>query len=172
MSRSRCPLPPARAGDSNISIAANCFSSLTFPACFHRPAGYGIIAAPDPGGSTQLIVKTTKLFGIANCDSVRGARRWLDDRGVAYVFHDFRRDGLDPGQLRAWIERAGWEALLNRKGTTWRQLPAAQREGIDARRAQTLMLEHPTLIKRPVLETGRHLEVGFDADRYSTLFKG
>lgn len=96
----------------------------------------------------------------------------MDDRGIAYAFHDFRKDGLDAGQLAAWIEQAGWEILLNRKGTTWRQLPAAQREGIDAKRAQALMLEQPTLIKRPVLETGKHLEVGFDTDRYSTLFKG
>lgn len=112
------------------------------------------------------------LFGISSCDRVREARRWLDRADVAHAFHDLRKDGLEARRLAGWIERAGWEALLNRKGTTWRQLPAAQREGIDARRAQTLMLEHPTLIKRPVLETGRHLEVGFDADRYSTLFKG
>jgi arsenate reductase (glutaredoxin) len=117
-------------------------------------------------------VKTTKLFGIPNCDSVRKARRWLDERGIAYVFHDFRKDGLDAQRLSAWIGQAGWEPLLNRKGTTWRQLPAEQREEIDARRAQTLMLAQPALIKRPVLESGQHLEVGFSADRYSNLFKG
>lgn len=114
----------------------------------------------------------TKLYGIPNCDSVRKARQWLDGRGIAYIFQDFRKDGLDAKQLAAWLKQAGWETLLNRKGTTWRQLPAEQREGIDAKQAQALMLEQPTLIKRPVLETGKHLEVGFDADRYATLFKG
>lgn len=113
-----------------------------------------------------------KLYGISNCDSVRKARRWLDGRGIAYAFHDFRKDGLDAAQLAAWTRQAGWETLLNRKGTTWRQLPAGQRDGIDAGQARALMLEQPTLIKRPVLEAGKHLEVGFDPDRYATLFKG
>ena len=113
-----------------------------------------------------------KLFGIPNCDSVRKARRWLDDRGVAYHFHDFRKDGLNEALLAGWIRQAGWEVLLNRKGTTWRQLPPERRAGIDTERARALMLELPTLIKRPVLQTGGNLEIGFDADRYATLFKG
>lgn len=148
------------------------FRNFTFPrAHFRRPAGYGIMAAFGPA-RPQAIEAMTKLYGIPNCDSVRKARRWLDGRGVAYVFHDFRKDGLDAKQLAGWLKQAGWETLLNRKGTTWRQLPAEQREGVDAKRAQALMLEMPTLIKRPVLETGKDLEVGFDADRYATLFKG
>ena len=113
-----------------------------------------------------------KLFGIPNCDSVRKARRWLDDRGVAYHFHDFRKDGLNEALLAAWIREAGWETLLNRKGTTWRRLPSERRAGIEAERARALMLEMPTLIKRPVLQTGGNLEIGFDSDRYATLFKG
>ena len=113
-----------------------------------------------------------KLFGIPNCDSVRKARRWLDEHGVAYLFHDFRKDGLNEALLAAWVRQAGWEILLNRKGTTWRQLPPERRAGIDAERARALMLEMPTLIKRPVLQTGENLEIGFDADRYATLFKG
>jgi arsenate reductase len=117
-------------------------------------------------------VNKVKLYGISNCDSVRRARRWLDGQGIAYTFHDFRKDGLDAARLSAWTRQAGWEALLNRKGTTWRQLPAGRREGIDAGQAQALMLEQPTMIKRPVMEAGKHLEVGFDADRYQTLFKG
>jgi arsenate reductase len=117
-------------------------------------------------------VKPAHLFGIPNCDSVRKARHWLDDEKIPYQFHDFRKDGLDATLLAAWIEQAGWETLLNRRGTTWHQLPVAAREGINAQRAQALMLEQPTLIKRPVLATGTHLEVGFDADRYQTLFKG
>lgn len=113
-----------------------------------------------------------KLYGIPNCDRVRRARRWLDGNGIAYRFHDVRRDGLDNGRLTAWVERAGWETLLNRKGATWRQLPPEKREDIDARAAQALMLAQPTLIKRPVLEAGGHLEVGFDTGRYQSLFKG
>jgi len=117
-------------------------------------------------------VKPAHLFGIPNCDSVRKARRWLDDEKIPYQFHDVRKDGLDATLLAAWIKQSGWETLLNRRGTTWRQLPATAREGIDAQRAQALMLEQLTLIKRPVLAIGTHLEVGFDADRYQTLFKG
>ena len=113
-----------------------------------------------------------KLFGIPNCDSVRKARRWLDDWGVAYQFHDFRKDGLNAALLATWIGQAGWETLLNRQGTTWRQLPPARREGLDAERARALMLEMPTLVKRPVLQTGGNLEIGFNADRYAMLFKG
>lgn len=113
-----------------------------------------------------------KLFGIPNCDRVRKARHWLDHRGICYVFHDFRKDGLEAGQLADWINVAGWDTLLNRKGSSWRQLTTEQRERIDATRALALMLAQPTLIKRPVLETGKHLEIGFDADRYTTLFKG
>ena len=114
----------------------------------------------------------TKLYGIPNCDSVRKARQWLDGRGIAYDFHDFREDGLDSKQLAVWVKQAGWETLLNRKGTTWRQLPTTQRDAIDARLAESLLLAELALIKRPVLEAGKHLAVGFDADRYQTLFKG
>ena len=117
-------------------------------------------------------MKPAHLFGIPLCDSVRKARRWLDDEKIPYRFHDFRKDGLDATLLAAWIEQAGWETLLNRRGTTWRLLPATARENINAQRATALMLEQPTLIKRPVLAVGAHLEVGFDADRYQTLFKG
>ncbi len=117
-------------------------------------------------------MKPTLLFGIPNCDSVRKARRWLDDQKIPYQFHDFRKDGLDSQQLAGWLKQVGWETLLNRRGSTWRQLPAEVREGITAQRAQALMLEQPTLIKRPVLATGSHLEVGFDTDRYLSLFKG
>jgi len=113
-----------------------------------------------------------KLYGIPNCDNVRRARRWLDENGIAYRFHDIRRDGLDSDTLAAWIERTGWETLLNRQGTTWRRVPPERRAGLDARGAQALMLTQPTVIKRPVLAAGGHLEVGFDANRYHSLFKG
>lgn len=112
---------------------------------------------------------TTILFGIPNCDSVRKARKWLDKCGIQYQFHDFRKDGLSAKRLENWCQVLGWENLLNRRGTTWRQLPETDRDGIDAGRAQALMLAQPTLIKRPVLQTGKTLEIGFDADRYQTL---
>lgn len=119
-----------------------------------------------------MTVQPTHLFGIPNCDSVRTARRWLDDHKIPYQFHDLRKDVLDTRLLASWLKQAGWETLLNRRGTTWRHLPADVRKGINAQRAQMLMLEQPTLIKRPVLATGPHLEVGFDSDRYLSLFKG
>ncbi|TLS75030.1 ArsC family reductase [Mariprofundus erugo] len=115
----------------------------------------------------------TELYGIANCDTVRKARRWLDEHGVAYRFHDYRKDGLSRDMLVLWVDRLGWETLLNRRGTTWRQLPEADRQGLDGERAIELMLLHPALIRRPLLSmTARsHLETGFSADRYSELFQ-
>ncbi|OOG27187.1 ArsC family reductase [Thioalkalivibrio denitrificans] len=109
------------------------------------------------------------LYGIKNCDTVKKARKWLDDHGVDYRFHDIRADGLDMKRLNAWIKAVGWETLLNRRGTTWRKLPEAEREGIDARRAAALMLAHPTLIKRPVIEHGEQVLVGFDPKAYAEL---
>ncbi|APZ43244.1 ArsC family reductase [Acidihalobacter ferrooxydans] len=113
---------------------------------------------------------TTTLYGITHCDTVRKARRWLDEHGVAYDFHDFRRDGIDRQQLGAWSDELGWEALLNRRGTTWRKLSDVQRDGIDAARALALMLEQPALIKRPVLDIGGRRVLGFDPREYATLF--
>lgn len=110
------------------------------------------------------------LYGIKSCDTVRKARRWLEDHGVDYRFHDLRGDGLDAGRLDAWIAGLGWENLLNRRGTTWRQLPAAEREPLDAARARALMLAHPALIKRPLLETGAARHLGFSAAQYERLF--
>ncbi|MFO7953690.1 MAG: arsenate reductase, partial [Thioalkalivibrio sp.] len=91
------------------------------------------------------------LYGIANCDTVRKARRSLDAAGVAYRFVEVRKDGLAADRLRGWVEAVGWETLVNRRGTTWRQLSEADREGVDAERAIALLLEHPALMKRPVV---------------------
>ena len=110
------------------------------------------------------------LYGIPNCDKVRKARRWLDDHGVAYRFHDFRRDGLDASQLRTWVDALGWEALLNRSGTTWRAAPDALKSQVDAESAIAFMLQAPAAIKRPVLDTGRERVVGFSEARYQSLF--
>ena len=110
------------------------------------------------------------LYGIPNCDTVRKARRWLDAQGVAYRFHDFRKDGVDEPRLRAWVGELGWETLLNRSGTTWRSAPDALKSRVDAESAIAFMLQSPAAIKRPVLDTGSERVVGFSESRYQTRF--
>ena len=112
----------------------------------------------------------TILYGIKNCDTVKKARKWLDAHGIDYRFHDFRADGLDEAMLRSWVSELGWETLVNRRGTTWRQLPAQVREAIDEASAIALVLEHPALIKRPVLDLGNRRVVGFSEQTYADLF--
>jgi Spx/MgsR family transcriptional regulator len=114
---------------------------------------------------------STILYGIGNCDTVRKARRWLDMHNVDYRFHDVRKDGLDRKTLRGWIAELGWESLLNRRGTTWRTLPEAMRDGINAQAAEKIMLEHPASIKRPVLAHAGGLFLGFREIEYSALFR-
>lgn len=101
------------------------------------------------------------LYGIPNCDTVRKARAWLDARGTAYSFHDYKKAGADPARLAAWSKVAGWEKLLNRSGTTFRKLPEADRAGLDEARAIALMAAHPSAIRRPVVEHPGGLLVGF-----------
>ena len=114
---------------------------------------------------------TLTLYGIPNCDTVKKARRWLDDHGVAYRFHDFRKDGLDAAQLQGWIDALGWEKLLNRSGTTFRKLPDADKDGLDAARAKVLMLDQPAMIRRPVVEgPDGGVSVGFSADAWGKRF--
>lgn len=110
------------------------------------------------------------LYGIPNCDTVRRARRWLDGARRAYRFHDVREAGLDAALLAQWCAQLGWEALVNRRSTTWRGLDESQRAGLgDAAAAIALLREHPTLLRRPVLSVGGRVHVGFDADAYRTL---
>ena len=111
------------------------------------------------------------LYGIPNCDAVRKARRWLDTQGIAYRFHDFRKDGLDEARLRAWVGELGWETLLNRSGTTWRSAPDAVKAGLNTETAIAFMLQAPAAIRRPVLDTGSERVVGFSESRYQTLFR-
>ena len=109
------------------------------------------------------------LYGIPNCDTVKKARAWLDERGIAHTFHDFKKQGIEARQLASWSEAAGWETLLNRKGTTWRRLDEVARAGVvDAGSAQALMLANTSLIKRPVVEWGGQIAVGFDAAAWIT----
>jgi len=106
---------------------------------------------------------TAHLYGIPNCDTVKKARAWLDARGIGYVFHDYKKEGADPARLAAWSDAAGWETLLNRRGTTFRALSEADKAGIDRAKAIGLMQAHPSLIKRPVVEHPGGLLVGFDS---------
>jgi Spx/MgsR family transcriptional regulator len=111
------------------------------------------------------------LYGIPNCDTVKRARAWLTEQGVAHSFHDFKKSGVPPQRLAAWVAAAGWDTVLNRKGNTWRRLDEARRVGvIGDTSAQALMLDEPSVIKRPVVEwpDGR-ITVGFDAVRWAEL---
>ena len=110
------------------------------------------------------------LYGIRNCDTMKKAWTWLDQKGVAYDFHDYKKAGIEPAKLRAWAEQVGWEVLLNRAGTTFRKLPEADRQGIDQAKAIALMAAQPSMIKRPVLETGGRLLVGFKPADYEAAF--
>ena len=111
-----------------------------------------------------------KLYGIRNCDTVKKARKWLDDAGLDYQFHDFKKDGLTADILQRWEASVGWETLLNRRGTTWRKLPESVRDSISAQSAHDLMLENPSIIKRPVVENGEEVSVGFNADQWAEHF--
>ena len=107
------------------------------------------------------------IYGIKNCDTMKKARAWLDDRGVAYSFHDYKAAGIERGLLEGWAGKAGWETLLNRAGTTFRKLPDKDKTSLDARKAIALMLAQPSMIKRPVLDLGGgKLVVGFKPDLY------
>ena len=112
----------------------------------------------------------TRLYGIKNCDTVRKARKWFESEGIDYTFHDFRADGLDEKDLRNWVKAAGWEVLLNKRSTSWKQLSDKDRETVDEAKAITLMLANPTLIKRPVLTRGKSVHVGFKPAEYEKLF--
>lgn len=113
---------------------------------------------------------TLILYGISNCDTVKKARRWLDEQGVAYRYHDVRKDGLDAARLQNWIDALGWDKLLNKAGTTFRKLPDAQKDGLDAAAAKALMLEQPAMIRRPVVEAAGGISVGFSVADWQTRF--
>ena len=113
----------------------------------------------------------TTLFGIPNCDTVRKARKWLEAEGIDYQFHDFKKQGITEEALRDWIAQAGLDTVLNRRGTTWRKLPEAERENLDEIKAKALLLEHTSMIKRPVLQLDDgSIHIGFKPDMYSELF--
>lgn len=111
--------------------------------------------------------KPITIYGIKNCDTMKKARAWLDGHGVAYEFHDYKVAGSPKEKLKAWAGEVGWETLLNRAGTTFRKLPDADKEGLNERKAMALMLEQPSMIKRPVLDVGGKLLVGFKPEVYA-----
>jgi len=113
---------------------------------------------------------TVTLYGIRNCDTMKKAWTWLDQHGVAYDFHDYKKQGVARGKLETWAGEVGWERLLNRAGTTFKNLPDADKQGLDQGKAISLMLAQPSMIKRPVLETGGRLLVGFKPDDYAQIF--
>jgi Spx/MgsR family transcriptional regulator len=113
---------------------------------------------------------SANLYGIKNCDTMKKARAWLDGRGVAYDFHDYKAAGIDKAHLTRWAKQVGWETLLNRAGTTFRKLPDADKDGLTEAKAIALMLAQPSMIKRPVLEQGNKLLVGFRPEAYAQVF--
>ncbi|KRB58660.1 ArsC family transcriptional regulator [Rhizobium sp. Root708] len=114
---------------------------------------------------------TVTVYGIKNCDTMKKARSWLEEHDVAYDFHDYKTSGIDRAHLAKWTQEAGWETVLNRAGTTFRKLPDNARENLDREKAIELMLEQPSMIKRPVVEADGKLLVGFKPDIYGAFFK-
>jgi len=113
----------------------------------------------------------TTIYGIKNCETMKKALAWLDDHGVRYDFHDYKTAGIDVAKLKDWAKQVGWKALLNTRGTTWRKLSPSQQANLDEAKAMRLMSENPSLIKRPVLDHGGELMVGFIPERYSEAFR-
>lgn len=109
------------------------------------------------------------LYGIKNCDTVKKARKWLDENSITHRFHDVRADGLDQDMLGRWIDAAGWETVLNKRGTTWRKLDPTVQEKISASNVTELLLEYPAMIKRPVLDVNGAITIGFKADNYHEI---
>ena len=113
---------------------------------------------------------TITLYGIPNCDSIKTARTWLEARNIAYNFHDYKKAGADAARLATWCDAKGWDVILNRAGTTFKKLPEADKADLNQAKAIALMLAQPSMIKRPVVETGTHILVGFKPELYEKAF--
>jgi arsenate reductase len=136
---------------------------------YNCPSGFAILCAlcsSDPQGLSVLIT----VYGIKNCDTVKKARKWLEEQGVDFRFHDFRQDGLEPASVESWLKELGWENLVNRRSTSWKALDENARNNMDATSALAAILEQPTLIKRPLLDTGKQRFTGFSAANYEKIF--
>ena len=112
----------------------------------------------------------TVLYGIKNCDTVKKARKWLDENGVAYRFHDFREQDIEKKQVTDWVRQLGWESVVNKRSTTWKQLSAEQRDSMDEQSAIIAIIDNPTLVKRPLLDMNGDYRVGFKAADYAAIF--
>jgi len=112
------------------------------------------------------MARSITIYGIKNCDTMKKARTWLDQHKVAYEFHDYKTVGIDKPVLENWAKKVGWEVLLNKAGTTFKKLPDAKKEKLDEKKAIALMLDQPSMIKRPVLDIGGKLTVGFKPEVY------
>lgn len=113
---------------------------------------------------------TTTLFGISNCDTIKKAKKWLEAHNIDYSFHDYRKQGIDAHWLAVTESHLGWENLLNKRGTTFRQLPDEDKQSLDKDKALALLLAHPAMFKRPVLQYNDHYFLGFTADQYKDIF--
>ena len=111
------------------------------------------------------------IYGIANCDTIKKAKKWLSEHGLEFQFHDYRKQGLDPTLLRSWVDELGLETLLNKRGTTWRQLPDETKNNVNIESAIAIMLDNPAIIKRPLLVKGNERHVGFSDATYSKIFE-
>jgi arsenate reductase len=110
-----------------------------------------------------------RIYGIKNCDTMKKALAWLESHQVAYDFHDYKKAGVPPGKLQQWAAKAGWEKLLNARGPTWRKIPDAEKAALDERKALRLLEKHPSAIRRPIVEAGERLQVGFDPAAFEKL---
>ena len=128
---------------------------------------FGLISVPPDKWRLAL---TATIYGIKNCDTMKKARTWLDQKGVAYRFHDYKSEGIDRVHLERWIDAAGWETVLNRAGTTFRKLDDGARADLDREKAISLMLKQPSMIKRPVLEAEGTIIIGFKPEFYEQHF--
>jgi arsenate reductase len=112
-----------------------------------------------------------RIYGIRNCDTMKKAFAWLDAKKIAYDFHDYKKEGVPPGKLKEWAGRAGWEKLANTRGPTWRKIPEAQRENLTEARALALLAQNTSAIKRPIVEAGSTLLIGFDPEQYAEALR-
>jgi arsenate reductase len=123
-----------------------------------------------PPSAETAGMKPVTIYGIKNCDTMKKARAWLDQHGIAYAFHDYKTAGIERACLEGWAQSVGWETLLNRAGTTFRALPDKDKDGLGEKKAIALMTAQPSMIKRPVLDVGGKLMVGFKPEQYAMAF--
>ena len=148
---------------------------VTFAKPVIRPVKIHLLPI-NPSAFAMLVLlknevkKVATLYGIKNCDTIKKAQKWLTDNGIEYTFHDVRIDGVDADTIESWIDQAGWEAVLNRRGTTWRKLSSDVQESATRDNIAVLLMENPAMIKRPVLNVDGAVTIGFKADQYQTIF--